>query len=96
MMKVRLPLTYLCKLTSSFLAGIPQENAIIQKPVFFGAALRDYIVIAPIFIEATTKFSNNKLTIHEYDTGHWVMLEAKDRFNSDLLHWIEGLGVDGS
>jgi soluble epoxide hydrolase / lipid-phosphate phosphatase len=75
--------------------GIPPENAFIQKPVFFGAALRDYVAVAPIFIQSAIAFSNSSLTIHEYDSSHWVLLESKDEVNSDLLQWIEGLTLDG-
>jgi soluble epoxide hydrolase / lipid-phosphate phosphatase len=75
--------------------GIPPENAFIQKPVFFGAALRDYVAVAPIFIQSAIEFSNSSLTIREYDSSHWVLLEAKDEVNNDLLQWIEGLTLDG-
>jgi hypothetical protein len=79
----------------SYSTGIPPENTFVQKPVFFGAALRDYVVIAPIFIQSVITFSNSSLSIHEYNSGHWVMLEVKDEVNSDLLQWIEGLALDG-
>ncbi|THU80606.1 alpha/beta-hydrolase [Dendrothele bispora CBS 962.96] len=71
--------------------GIPSENAVLKKPVFFGAALRDYIAIAATYIAATLQNSNDTLTIQQYDSGHWVMLEVKDKVNTDLLQWIEGL-----
>lgn len=31
------------------------------------------------------------LTVHDYDVGHWVQLEAKDEVNRDLLAWIKAL-----
>ncbi|KAF5353747.1 hypothetical protein D9758_008692 [Tetrapyrgos nigripes] len=73
--------------------GISEESAIIQKPVFLGAALRDYVAVAPTFIQSALAFTNNTLTIHEYDSSHWIMLEVRDQFNSDLLQWIEGLAL---
>ncbi|THV00055.1 alpha/beta-hydrolase [Dendrothele bispora CBS 962.96] len=74
--------------------GIPSENAILKKPVFFGAALRDYVGVAAILITSILRNSNDTLTIHQYDSGHWVQLEVKDKVNNDLLNWIEGLEVD--
>ncbi|KAJ4467013.1 alpha/beta-hydrolase [Lentinula aciculospora] len=71
--------------------GIPQENLTIKKPVFFGAALEDYVCVAAIEITTILQTSENVTTIHQYDSGHWVQLEAKDQVNSDLLTWIEGL-----
>ncbi|KAF8828303.1 hypothetical protein HHX47_DHR4000608 [Lentinula edodes] len=69
--------------------GIPQENLTIKKPVFLGAALEDYVAIAALEINSIIQASENATTIQQYDSGHWVMLEAKDQVNSDLLAWIE-------
>ncbi|KAJ3986992.1 alpha/beta-hydrolase [Lentinula detonsa] len=71
--------------------GIPQENLTIKKPVFFGAALEDYVAVAASQIASILQVSENTTTIQQYDSGHWVMLEAKDQVNSDLLSWIENL-----
>ncbi|KAJ3932589.1 MAG: Alpha/Beta hydrolase protein [Lentinula lateritia] len=71
--------------------GIPQENLTIKKPVFLGAALEDYVAIAALEINSIIQASENATTIQQYDSGHWVMLEAKDQVNSDLLAWIESL-----
>lgn len=73
------------------LSGIPQENLTIKKPVFLGAALEDYVAIAALEINSIIQASENATTIQQYDSGHWVMLEAKDQVNSDLLAWIESL-----
>ncbi|KAF5345637.1 hypothetical protein D9758_015147 [Tetrapyrgos nigripes] len=74
--------------------GIPQENALIHSPVFFGAALRDYIsVSAPIFVAGALVSSNSTVTIREYNSGHWVQLALPDEVNGDLLQWIGGLGL---
>jgi len=80
---------------SSFVVhlGIPEENFVISKPVFFAAALRDYANLAPSFIASVQQNSNASLVIHEYDTGRWVMMEDRDQLNSDLLQWIEGLDL---
>jgi soluble epoxide hydrolase / lipid-phosphate phosphatase len=66
---------------------------LIQKPVFYGSSSRDYFAFAEQSYGFTFQAigSNGSLTTHEYNTGHWVMLEAKDEVNNDLLQWIEGL-----
>ncbi|KAF5338568.1 hypothetical protein D9758_016547 [Tetrapyrgos nigripes] len=74
--------------------GISPENALIHRPVFFGAALRDYISVAPIFVAGALVSSNSTVTIREYNSGHWVQMAFPDEINSDLLQWIEGLGSD--
>ncbi|KAF5347405.1 hypothetical protein D9758_011298 [Tetrapyrgos nigripes] len=75
--------------------GIPQENALIHRPVFFGAALRDYVsVSAPTFLAGALVSSNSTVTIREYNSGHWVQMAFPDEVNGDLLEWIEGLGLD--
>ncbi|KAG7093416.1 hypothetical protein E1B28_007098 [Marasmius oreades] len=70
--------------------GVPQENKIVTKPVFFGAALADFVAVAPINIQETLQTSTNS-TIHMYPSGHWVHWESKDQVNSDLHAWIKGL-----
>ncbi|KAF5345609.1 hypothetical protein D9758_015153 [Tetrapyrgos nigripes] len=77
--------------------GIPQENALIHKPIFFGAALRDYgTVSAPIFLAGALVASDtdSSVTIREYNSDHWVQMALPDEFNGDLLEWIESLGLD--
>ncbi|KAK1221426.1 hypothetical protein PQX77_015764 [Marasmius sp. AFHP31] len=70
--------------------NIPPENVVLKKPVFFGAALQDFVAIAPVQVKATLDTSTNS-TIHLYNAGHWVHWETKDEVNRDLLSWIEGL-----
>ncbi|KAJ8091194.1 hypothetical protein PM082_004170 [Marasmius tenuissimus] len=70
--------------------NIPPENIVVEKPVFFGAALKDFIAVAPGQITSTQGTSPNS-TIHLYNAGHWVQWEARDELNRDLLAWIEGL-----
>ncbi|KAF5322947.1 hypothetical protein D9758_018472 [Tetrapyrgos nigripes] len=75
--------------------GIPPENALIHSPVFFGAALRDYVLVsAPSFLAGALVSSNSTATIREYNSGHWVQMAFPDEVNGDLLEWIEGLGLD--
>lgn len=76
--------------TAPSLAGIPKENILIQKPVFFGASLKDFVCLAEAQ-KVTTASLAKDLTVHEYDACHWVQLEAKDELNRDLLAWIKAL-----
>ncbi|KAG6819322.1 hypothetical protein H0H93_012959 [Arthromyces matolae] len=71
--------------------GIPKENIVVQKPVFLAAALKDYVSLAALQKAATARFVKGPLTIKDFDAGHWVLWEEKDRVNDELLDWIKGL-----
>lgn len=60
----------------------------IDKPVFFGGAAKDY-VNPPEVGEAGIKAACQDVTVHRYDTGHWVHLDAPKELNRDLLAWIQ-------
>ncbi|KAK0462988.1 alpha/beta-hydrolase [Desarmillaria tabescens] len=60
----------------------------VTKPVFFGGALRDFVALYNVS-EAVTKENCEDVTIHVYDTGHWVQMQAKDEVNQDMLTWIQ-------
>jgi pimeloyl-ACP methyl ester carboxylesterase len=74
--------------------SIPLPAYHLTKPVFFGAATKDCVTVP-----ATGKFALEKyckeapVTIREFDTGHWVALEAPDELNKELATWIGGLGI---
>ncbi|KAJ7588150.1 alpha/beta-hydrolase [Mycena floridula] len=68
--------------------AIPKQNIMVTKPVFFGAALRDFVALASVQKMVVAKTCTNT-TVCEYDAGHWVMVEKKDEVNRDLLAWIE-------
>ncbi|KAI5122578.1 hypothetical protein M0805_004795 [Coniferiporia weirii] len=78
------------KHTSNEEAEIPTEKYIVKKPVFFGAALRDYICIAPAGKLTTQKTCPNA-TIVDFDTDHWINLAAPEKLNAELLKWIQSL-----
>ncbi|EPS95748.1 hypothetical protein FOMPIDRAFT_1131820 [Fomitopsis schrenkii] len=68
--------------------GIPEENQTITKPVLFFACQKDYICVPSLNLisrEHCTDF-----TVKELDTGHWAQLEAPNRFNAELLEWVNG------
>lgn len=72
--------------------AIPTTSYDIHKPVFFGAALRDYICLESMGKVYTAQYCKGGTTVRDFDTGHWVMLEAKDEVNKELSEWIQGLG----
>ncbi|KAH9929177.1 Alpha/Beta hydrolase protein [Fomitopsis serialis] len=69
--------------------GIPAANQTITKPVLYGACQKDFVCTPGLFVPTMQKVCTN-LTIKEYDTGHWVQLEATEKVNADLLEWIDG------
>lgn len=72
--------------------GTPfQESpAEISAPVFFGAALRDAVCLAQFGKQHITRYCKNA-TVKDFDTGHWLQLEAADEVNRELKAWIEGI-----
>lgn len=70
--------------------SVPVDKYEIHKPVFFGAAQQDYVALAATGKQSVTQLCKS-VTIREFDTGHWVMLEAKDEVNQELSAWIQGL-----
>ena len=73
----------------TFLPDIPDANLEIAQPVLYVACQRDY-ACAPALSKATIRKHCKNVTIKEFDTGHWVQLEASDVFNASLLEWISG------
>ncbi len=70
--------------------GIPIRSPAISKPVFFGATTNDIICVPKPQIKLMKKACAD-LTVHEFEAGHWVMMEKKDEFNKVLGSWLEGL-----
>ena len=69
---------------------VKKENYNISKPVFLGGASDDAIGVASL-MKAQTEAHASQFTYHEFKSGHFVMMEAKDEVNRVLLSWIEGL-----
>ena len=67
---------------------IDPERLVIRKPVFFGAALYDYVCIPQIGVATIEKLCPNAKIV-EFETDHWIMWAAPDRLNKELLDWIE-------
>lgn len=64
-----------------------------SAPIFFGAARDDQVCIARLGIEGFQRpqFKDHKVTIHEYDADHWLVLSVPKEITHDLEAWIEGL-----
>ncbi|PBK78288.1 alpha/beta-hydrolase [Armillaria solidipes] len=70
--------------------AIPADNLEITKPVFYGGALHDAVALN-VVNKATTTDTCKDVTLHEYDGGHWIIWEAMDEINRDLLEWLKSL-----
>lgn len=70
--------------------GIPIRSPAISKPTFFAATTQDFVCVVKPQINLMKKACAD-LTTHEFEAGHWVMLEKKDEFNEALSSWLEGL-----
>ncbi|THV06216.1 alpha/beta-hydrolase [Dendrothele bispora CBS 962.96] len=74
--------------------AIPLPNYTISQPVFYGAALEDYICLPLLSKPNMDKYCKN-LTYKEFKANHWIMLQVPDEVNRELLAWVEGLeGLD--
>ncbi|KAF5376026.1 hypothetical protein D9615_007724 [Tricholomella constricta] len=71
--------------------GIAPESYFIQKPVFFGGATQDCVCLFAMGKFVIEQHTKGPLTVKEYETGHWVMWQAKDKLNQDLLEWFQTL-----
>ena len=56
-------------------------------PVFYGAAMKDYVAVAEFGKDSIKTHSANP-TIVEYDTDHWVLLAEPSKVNADLHEWL--------
>ncbi|KAF9255448.1 alpha/beta-hydrolase [Marasmius fiardii PR-910] len=80
----------------AYLLGVQNPDAkvlppTLDVPVFFGAALDDYISLPAIGKELTSKFcTNEKVAVHNFKANHWFHLHVPDQVNDVLLKWFEG------
>lgn len=77
---------------SLFNSAIPKDRYNVTQPVLLVAALRDAISI-PSLSKANSEASCTNLTVHEFDTGHWVMLEKPDELNVVIEEYLKGLNL---
>lgn len=70
----------------------PKHKLDFRLPVFFGAALQDYVCLKAMGETNTRKVVDEKqLTIRDFDTGHWIMQQASDELNQELGAFFEGV-----
>ncbi|EJD04163.1 alpha/beta-hydrolase [Fomitiporia mediterranea MF3/22] len=67
---------------------IDPDKLIVHKPVFYGAALQDYICLADFGKAAAQRFCPNARIV-DFETDHWIMMAAPDKLNTELLDWLE-------
>jgi len=95
------PLNYYTIITSGINAEddkqISEDRYEVQIPVFFGAAMRDYVCLAQLGKDHTARRCTNPSTVtKEYDGDHWIILSHAEQIANDLHAWIEGLKVGDS
>ncbi|KAJ3145114.1 hypothetical protein HDU89_007530 [Geranomyces variabilis] len=67
--------------------NIPTDAYTIDKPVFFAAALKDYVCL-PDFQKPSLLKWCTKATIKDYDSDHWLLLSSHKALNADLEEWL--------
>jgi len=61
-------------------------------PIFFGAALQDYICLAVMGkkLFAGEAFSKHEsITIRDFDADHWLMINLPEEVNRELGAWVD-------
>ena len=53
-----------------------------------GTAEKDYVCLASLQVGSTQQIFTN-CEVHKYEAGHWLLAEAKDKVNEDLLEWVK-------
>ncbi|KAJ8083473.1 hypothetical protein PM082_009347 [Marasmius tenuissimus] len=85
----------------AYLAGVQDEKSkevplscyTLNLPVFFGAALDDYISLPSIGRDMTTRFCKHEKTrVHDFKASHWLHLQIPEEVNEVLLDWFTSLG----
>ena len=78
-----------------FSVAIPEVRRLppTSSPIFFGAALKDYICLAPmqkqVFIDP--RFKDHQVTIKDFDADHWLILSHADEISRELDSWLQGV-----
>jgi soluble epoxide hydrolase/lipid-phosphate phosphatase len=73
---------------------VPEASYVIKKPVFVGAATKDYVCLANAQIADAERFCPQR-TVKTYDGDHWIMWSHAEQLNQDLLAWLEELPKAG-
>lgn len=72
---------------------VPTSSYAITVPVFFGAALKDFICVPALYTPALQEYAKGGLTIKDFgESDHWLPInESREDLNKALLEWIESL-----
>ncbi|EEB88209.1 hypothetical protein MPER_14083, partial [Moniliophthora perniciosa FA553] len=72
--------------------SVPAESHRLIRPAFFGYGAEDYISLPALGKHAMQSFCDSeRLTMHEFESNHWMHLHVPDEVNRVLLEWIESL-----
>ncbi|KAF8885263.1 alpha/beta-hydrolase [Gymnopilus junonius] len=71
-------------------ALIAPEAHRVNVPTFYGAALKDYFCLAQVTKQTMGSLCSS-VTTKDFETSHWVMLEASDELNDALEQFFDSL-----
>ncbi|KIJ68099.1 hypothetical protein HYDPIDRAFT_83277 [Hydnomerulius pinastri MD-312] len=69
-------------------SALSEEQIKIRKPAFMAVAKFDYVCVRDYAIGEIEKYAAGGLTLVEFDTGHWLLLEQPEEYNNALEQWI--------
>ena len=77
------------------LVAIPKDRYYppASAPIFFGAALKDYLCLAKMQKGSLTvpQFKDHNIKFQEYDADHWLILSHAKDISVDLGRWLSGI-----
>lgn len=70
---------------------VPKSSYTIDVPVFFGAALKDFICVPVLYESSLDEFAKGGLTIRSFDeSDHWLPINgSRGHLNEALLEWVK-------
>ena len=69
-------------------SGIPESNFVLKQPVLYINGSKDCLSRPSFTLEGMGKLCPD-LTAKEFETSHWVPMEAPGPVNAAILEWIE-------
>lgn len=70
------------------LSDIPESNFLLKQPVLYINGSKDCLSLPSFTLAGMSKLCQD-LTSKEFDSSHWVPMEASGPVNTALLEWIE-------
>ncbi|KAL0063075.1 hypothetical protein AAF712_009982 [Marasmius tenuissimus] len=71
--------------------ALPKERWYIQQPSFYAIGLRDAICPSQRGKTTMEKYARAEVRVAEFETGHWIHLEAPSLLNRELEAWLTEL-----